>query len=175
VAVIVTVWLVATAFGVGAKVTDVAPAGTVTVAGTVSAVVLLLASVTMNPPAGAGALIVTVPVTAVPIRPDVGFTDTAETAGGVMVTVAVFELPDRVAVTVTVVETLTGFDVTGAVIDVAPDGMVTLAGTLAAALLLERVTATPPVPAATLIVIVAVPFCAPPRSDVGLMASVVTA
>jgi hypothetical protein len=156
---------------VAANVTDVAPAGTVTLAGTVSAVVLLLDRVTTNPPAGAGALIDTVPVTAVPTRPDNGLTDSVEIAAGVTVTDAVFELPDRVAVIVTVVEMLTGFEVTGAVTDVAPAGTVMVAGTLAAALLLERATATPLVPAAALMVTVAVPFCAPPRRLVGLMAS----
>jgi hypothetical protein len=171
VAVSVTVWLVATVFGVAAKVTDVAPAGTVTLVGTVSAVVLLLETETTIPPAGAGALIVTVPVTIAPTRPDVGLTDTAETAGGVTVTAAVFALPDTVAVIVAVVVMPTGFDITVAVTDVAPAGTVTVAGTLAAALLLDRVTATPPVPAAALMVMVAVPFWAPPRSVVGLIAS----
>jgi hypothetical protein len=44
------------------KVAEVAPAATVTLVGTVAAEVLLLASVTTAPPAGAAALKVTVPV-----------------------------------------------------------------------------------------------------------------
>jgi hypothetical protein len=44
------------------KVVLVAPAGTITVEGTLAAVVLLLESVTCAPPAGAGPLNVTVPV-----------------------------------------------------------------------------------------------------------------
>jgi len=48
------------------KLTLVAPAGTVTLAATVAAEVLLLASVTTAPPSGAGPFNVTVPVTGVP-------------------------------------------------------------------------------------------------------------
>lgn len=150
------------------------PAGTVTLAGTVKALVLLLVSVTTKPPVGAGALIVTVPVTLVPTLPVVGLTETAKAAGGVTVNVAVFELPVTVAVIVAVVDALTELVVTVAVTDVAPAGTVTVAGTLAEPLLLERATDTPPVPAAALSVIVAVEFCAPPRTLVGLMTSVDT-
>jgi hypothetical protein len=174
VAVIVTVWFDATALGVTANVALIDPAGIVTLAGTVSALVLLLDSVTTKPPVGAGALIVTVPVTLVPIRPVVGLTDTAEAAGGVTVNVADFELPDTVAVMVAMVFALTELVVTVAVVDVAPAGTVTVAGTLAEPLLLERATVTPAAPAAALSVIVAVEFCAPPRTLVGPSVSVET-
>jgi hypothetical protein len=136
--------------------------------------VLLLESVTTNPPVGAGALIVTVPVTLVPIRPLVGLTDTADAAGGVTVTVADFELPGTVAVMVAVVFALTEVVVTVAVVDVAPAGTIAVAGTLAEPLLLERATETPAAPAAAFSVIVAVEFCAPPRTLVGLNVSVET-
>ena len=55
------------------KFTVVAPAGTVTLAATVAAVVLLDFSVTTAPPAGAGPLRVIVPVLEVPPLTDVGF------------------------------------------------------------------------------------------------------
>src|SRR6266567_8466109 len=60
------------------KVALVAPAGTVTLKGTVAAVVLLLESVTCAPPAGAGPLSVTVPVEEFPPVTLVGFSETEE-------------------------------------------------------------------------------------------------
>ncbi len=67
------------------KVTVVAPAGTVTLAATVAAVVLLDVSVTTVPPAGAGPLRVIVPVLEAPPFTDVGFS-TTEIGAGVGVT-----------------------------------------------------------------------------------------
>ena len=55
------------------NVADVAPAATVTLAGTRAAVVLLLESATCAPPAGAGPLNVTVPVDEFPPTTLVGF------------------------------------------------------------------------------------------------------
>ena len=65
------------------------PAATVAVAGTVAAEVLLLAKPTAIPPAGAGALNVTVPVEAVPPVTVAGLRLTELSAGAVMVRVAV--------------------------------------------------------------------------------------
>jgi hypothetical protein len=79
------------------KVALVAPAGTVTVEGTVAAPVLLLESVTCAPPAGAGALKVTVPVDdCKPPTTPVGFNVSEETVGsgtGVTVSEAVLLTP----------------------------------------------------------------------------------
>ena len=58
------------------KVTLLAPAGTVTLAGTLAAVVLLLESATCAPPDGAGPLNVTVPVDEFPPVTLAGFTET---------------------------------------------------------------------------------------------------
>jgi len=77
---------------VAVKVAVVAPAGTVTDAGTWAVAVLELVSVTNAPPAGAAAVNVTVPVDEVPPTTEVGFTLTplsAAAAAGVTVNVAV--------------------------------------------------------------------------------------
>jgi hypothetical protein len=79
------------------KVALVAPAGTVTLEGTLAAPVLLLESVTCAPPAGAGALKVTVPVDdCKPPTTPVGFNVSEETVGsgtGVTVSEAVLLTP----------------------------------------------------------------------------------
>jgi|SRR5467141_2899927 len=67
-----------TALVLTVKVALVAPAGTVTLEGNLAAVVLLLESVTCAPFAGAGPLIVTVPVEEFPPVTLVGFTESEE-------------------------------------------------------------------------------------------------
>jgi hypothetical protein len=69
------------------KLALLAPAGTVTLAGTAATPVLLLERETTAPPAGAGPLRVTVPVEDVPPVTLVGLSvnDERETAGGVTV------------------------------------------------------------------------------------------
>ena len=71
-----------TALVVTVKVALFAPAPTVTLAGTVAAAVLLLASVTVAPPGGAAPLKVTVPVEELPPVTLVGLTATDDRAGG---------------------------------------------------------------------------------------------
>ena len=74
------------------KVALVAPAATVTLAGTCAAVVLLLVNPTVAPPVGAAPLNVTVPVDEVPPATLVGFTVTEDKdtdAAGFTVSVAV--------------------------------------------------------------------------------------
>jgi hypothetical protein len=62
------------------NVAVVAPAGTVTFAGTDAAVASLLDSTTIAPPAGAAAVRVTVPVEELPPCTLVGFTDSEPSA-----------------------------------------------------------------------------------------------
>ena len=71
----------------------VAPAATVTLAGTWAAVVLLLVRVTTAPPDGAGPVKVTVPVDEVPPITELGLRLTEVSAAAVTVRVAVFVTP----------------------------------------------------------------------------------
>src|SRR5260370_6779436 len=80
----------ATALVLTVNVALLAPAGTVTVAGTVAAAVLLLVRLTTAPPLGAGPLSVTVPVEGFPPVTLTGFRPSKErVAGGVTVSEAV--------------------------------------------------------------------------------------
>ncbi len=143
----VTVEVAVTVLVVTVNDAVVAPAGTVTLAGTVATEVLLLLSVTAVPPDGAGALSVTVPVEELPPFTLVGLRaseEIATPAAGVTVSVAVWVTEPNVAeiVTATVAETFFVVTVNEAV--AAPAETVTLAGTVAAlVLLLERVTTAP--------------------------------
>ena len=86
-------WVAApTAEVVMGKVAVVAPPATVTLAGTDATETLLLARETIAPPAGAADPSVTVPVDPVPPVTLVGFTETEEITGGLIVSV-VFWLP----------------------------------------------------------------------------------
>ena len=71
----------------------VAPAATVTLAGTWAADVLLLVRVTTAPPDGAGPVKVTVPVDEVPPITELGLRLTEVSAAAVTVRVAVFVTP----------------------------------------------------------------------------------
>jgi len=152
----------ATALVLTVNVALVAPAATVTLAGTLAAVVLLLESVTVAPPAGAAPLKVTVPVEEFPPVTLVGFSESEERVGGgggAAVTVSEADLlaPLNVAEIETVVDTATALVLTVNVALVAPAATVTLDGTLATVvLLLESVTTAPPDGAAPLSVTVPV-------------------
>lgn len=125
------------------KVAVVVPAATVTVEGTVAADGLLLESDTTAPFAGAAELKVTVPVDEVPPVTEVGFRTTDETVAELTVKVAPCE-PLYDPVMVTCVEAPTAAVATWNVAELAPAATVTLAGTVAAeVLLLESVTTAP--------------------------------
>ncbi len=79
-----------TALVLTVKVALVAPAATVTLAGTVATAVLLLASVTTAPPEGAAAFKVTVPVEELPPTTELELKLREESEGGVTVSVAVW-------------------------------------------------------------------------------------
>jgi len=85
--------LVATGLVVTVKVAVVAFAGTVTLAGTCAAAVLLLDRVTTAPPAGAGPFSVTVPVEEVPPITEVGLRVTELSVAAVTVNVVVLVTP----------------------------------------------------------------------------------
>jgi hypothetical protein len=105
------------------------PAGTVTVAGTVAAMMLLLVRVTTNPdgPASPDNLIVS--VLFVPPFTDVGFKVTAVTAAACTVNVAGFATPRNLPTTCTRAFALTGLVVTVNVAVFCPAGTVTETGT----------------------------------------------
>lgn len=172
VAVIVDVETVATLLLVIVKFTVVAPAGTVTGVDTVAAAVLLLERVTLVPPLGAEPSRVMVPVAKAPPVTLVGTIASPATTGGLIVNVALFATP-RVAVIdgETVEATADVETVNVAVVWLA--ATVTLAGTVAAALLLPRVTEIPPLGAGPSSVTVPVDE-APPVTAVGLSPSVET-
>jgi hypothetical protein len=159
-----------TAVVVTVKVAVVAPARTVTLAGTVALVVLderLMA----EPPVGAGAPRVTVPVDGLPPVTVVGETETPVKDDELIVRLAVAVtrpwLADRaLAEIVAVVVDETADVVTVKVALVAPEATVTVAGTVALVEFDESWITVPPVGAAALIVTVPVEL-PPPATVVG--------
>src|ERR1051325_2197053 len=170
----VTVVEVVTVLVLTVKVALVLPAATVTLAGTLAAP-LLLDSATCAPPAGAGPLSVTVPVEdPTPPTTLLGFKVSEETVGrggGITVSEADRLTPPKDAEMVTVVEVVTVLVLTVKVALVLPAATVTLAGTLAAPLLLDSATCAPPAGAGPLSVTVPVDDCAPPVTLVGFKVS----
>jgi hypothetical protein len=161
------------------NVAEFFPDVTVTVAGTVAAVVLLLVRLTTTPLVGAVAFKVTVPVEvdAVPLGSLVmlvGFRVRFEMVGGFTVSDAVCCTPLYVAVIVAVVWIPTLTEVTVKLVEVEFAGTVTLPGTVAEAELLPSVTDAPPVGAGPFSVTVAIEFAEPPCTDVGFSVSEAT-
>ena len=148
-------------------VTDafIAPAGIVTLAGTVASAMDEL-SATTTPPAGAGASMVIVAVDDFPPATDVGESVTDTGAGPRTVSDVVTVTPLLVALSVAMAFVVMGVVVTGKVAVVAPATTVTLAGTVADARLDAKSTTLPPVGAGPDNVTVPVDD-APPRTDVG--------
>ena len=135
--------MAATGDVVTVNVAVVAPAGTVTLAGTVAAAVLLLDRMTRAPPTGACAFNVTVPVEEIPPVTLAGLKETDCTDGGLTVSVPA-AVPLKVAVIIGVVTAATITVFTEKVAVVAPPRTVTLPGTVATALSLESPTRAPP-------------------------------
>src|SRR3990170_2305020 len=111
------------------KLAVVAPAATVTLAGSVAAA-LLLDSATSAPPAGAGPFKLTVPVEDSPPVTLAGLTETAASAGGLIVR-AGFCVPLKLAVIKAEVTAPTALVFTENVAVVSPAATVTLAGSVA--------------------------------------------
>ncbi len=165
---IVTEVLADTGVVVIVNVAVVAPAATVTLAGNVAADVLLPDSVTRAPPEGAAPFKVTVPVEDAPPSGLLGLSETEEGVAALTVKVAVLVVPLSTAEIVTEVLAGTGVVVIVNVAVVAPAATVTLAGNVAAdVLLLDSVTRAPPEGAAPFKVTVPVED-APPTGLLGL-------
>ncbi len=125
---------------------EVLPAATVTVAETVANASELL-NLTTIPPAPAGPLRVIVPVGCVPPATAVGVRVTDCSEGGLIDSPAVIEVFPFFPVIVTNLYAETGEVLIVKVTSLCPDGTVTVAGTVAAELLLDRLTTNPFVPA----------------------------
>src|SRR5262249_13694324 len=154
------------------KVALSAPAGTVTLGGTLATVALLLDSVTTAPPVGAAVVRVTVPVLGEPPTTLAGATLTEDRLGaaatGLTVSTARRVTPAKLPEIESTVEAVTVVVVMVKVALVIPAATVTVAGTAATEVLaLLRPTTAPPVGAAA--VSVTVPCEAlPPTTDVGV-------
>lgn len=130
-AVIVAVTCFVTTLVVTANVAEVFPAAIVTVPGTV-AELLPLAKLIIIPPEGAAAPIVTVPVDDFPPTTDAGLSVSPVIAGGLIVSVADFETPFKLAPIIAAVGLDTAEVFTVNVAELLPAATFTVLGTLAA-------------------------------------------
>jgi hypothetical protein len=147
------------------NVTDVAPANTVTLAGTVALALLDERLITV-PPGPAAPLSVTVPIADVPPRTEVGETLMPASVAGVIVSVAVsVTLPSKAVIVAEVLADTAVVEIVK-VADVAPAKTVTEAGTVPLALPEDRLTSVPFGPAGPLRVMVPVDGF-PPVTEVG--------
>ena len=161
VAVRVTLCAVVTAETVAVKPPVVAPAATVTLAGTLTDV-LLLARLTARPPDGAAALRATVQLSVpAPVMEALEQVTALNAAVGARVKANVFEMLPAVAVSVADCAVVTAVTVAVKVAVLAPAETVILAGIVTEVLLLESVTASPPLGAAALNVTVQLSVPAP--------------
>lgn len=152
------------------NVAVVAPATTVTLDGIV-ALGLPEDKATTDPPVGAGASRVTVPIEVAPPRTEVGSRVTLASADeGVIASVVVAVAVPNLAVIVAEVAAVTVDVVVVKVANEEPAGTVTLAGTTALVLLEVNETAAPPEPACPVNVTVPVEDL-PPRTDGGAIAT----
>jgi len=129
---------------------------------------LLLDRSMVTPPVGAGLLSVKVPTEEAIPATVVGFRVRDASVGALMLKLADSVVPFRFALIVTDVSEGTGVVFTVNVPVVLPAATVTVAGTAAAALLLERLTTVPPEPAGPARVTVPVDVL-PPGTEVGLI------
>ena len=139
---IVALVVLRTRFVVTGKLAAVVPGATVTLDGTVATVVLLLESWTVIPVGGAVPLRVTVPVDGLLPTTFDGFNFNEDNVGRAIVNVAVFVTPLKTADMLATVEDATGVVPMLKLAVVAPCGTVTDGGTVADALLLDKVTTT---------------------------------
>ena len=137
-----TLVVLRTGFVVIGKLAAAAPAATVTLDGTVATVVLLLESWMVIPVGGAAPLRVTVPVDWFPPTTFDGFNFNEDNVGGAIVNAAVFVTPLNAADMLATVEDATGVVPMLKLTVVAPCVTVTDGGTVADALLLDKVTTT---------------------------------
>jgi len=164
-AVIVAVFWVVEALVATVKLADDWPDAIATVAGTLADGSLLV-SETVSPPAPASPLSDTVPVEDRPPTSVVGLRMTDVKTAGEIVSVADWEVPLRLAL---IAVDDWAFTPTVATVNVPvfwPASTVTVAGTLAEGLLLDKATVVPPVPAGPLRVAVPVDGL-PPTTEAG--------
>jgi hypothetical protein len=167
-----TLWLEPTATVVAVNEAVVAPAATVTEAGTVTAA-LPEVSVTLWPPVGAAVLRVTVPVDEVPPSTEVGLNVTVVARIGLTVRVADWLEPFEAAEMDGVACAVTGPVVMVTVPDVAPAAMVALVGPVTPLPVELNAIVRPPVGAGEEIVIVPV-VLVPAKTVVGFKVNAVT-